>query len=100
VPEFTHAGVDDGIAGLAALPGPQRPGIGFPRKGVERGLQVALGQIGNVEQQMPAEFTPAQFAEEFVDVTGELWILGGGKSRGVPDLPRADLAKAQMRRQS
>jgi hypothetical protein len=100
VPELTHPGVDDGIAGLAALLGPQCPVIGFPGESIERRLQVALGQIGNVEQQMPAEFTPAQFAEEFVDVTGELWMLGGGKTCRVSDLPRADFTEAQMRRKS
>ena len=100
MPELTHAGVDDGIAGLAALPGAQCPAVGFPGKGVERGLQVTLRQIRHVEQQMPAELAPAQFAEEFIDVAREFRMLGGGKACRVPDLPRADFTEAQMRRKA
>ena len=36
VPELAHAGIDDGIAGPAALPGAQRLGVRLPGKGVER----------------------------------------------------------------
>ena len=48
---------------------------------------------------MAAEFAPAEFAQELVDVAGQGRALGCGKARGVPDLPRADLAEAQMRRE-
>src|SRR4030088_2878254 len=39
-----------------------------PRKCVERGLQIARREIGRVEQEMPAEFAPAQFGEVLVGV--------------------------------
>jgi hypothetical protein len=48
---------------------------------------------------MSAELAPAEFAEEFVDTAGQRRALGRGKARDVPDLTRADLAAAQMRRQ-
>src|ERR1700722_13557006 len=99
VPEFAHPGVDDGIAGLTALPRLKRPVVALPWKGVERGLQVATCQIRHVKQQMTAEFTPAQFAQEFVDVAGKAMAPGRGEASGVPDLPWTDLAKAQMRRE-
>ena len=49
---------------------------------------------------MPAEFAPAEFAQEFVGIACERGAFGGRKMRGMPDLARADLAEAQMRRQA
>jgi hypothetical protein len=69
------------------------------QEGVEGGLKVAHREVGDVGQQMAAELAPAEFAEEFVDIAGQRRVLGRGKARGVPDLTRADLAAAQMRRQ-
>jgi hypothetical protein len=43
---------------------------------------------------MPAELAPTQFAEELFDVAGEAALLGRREAGGVPDLARADLAKA------
>ena len=100
VPELAHSGIDDGVAGPAALPGDQGLVVALPGEGVEGRLQVALGEIGDVEQQVAAEFAPAEFAEELVDIARELRAFGGGKARGVPDLARAELAESQMRRQS
>jgi hypothetical protein len=37
---------------------------------------------------MPAELAPAEFAEEFVDVAGEVRAFGRGKACGVPDLTK------------
>ena len=48
---------------------------------------------------MPAELAPAEFAEEFFDIGGQARVLGRGEARGMPDLARADLAEAKMRRQ-
>jgi hypothetical protein len=87
------------IDGLAALPRPQRLFVMPPRKCVERGLQIAQREIGHVEQQMSAEFAPARFGEVLVDVAHKGRALGRGKAGGAPELPRADLAKAQVRRQ-
>ena len=68
VPEFAHAGVDDGISGLPALPRAQCLGVVLPGKRVERCLQIARCEIRNVVEQMTAEFAPAEFAEEFIDI--------------------------------
>src|SRR5579863_585961 len=99
VPELAHAGVHDGVAGLPALPGFECHFVVAPWKGIEGCLQVAGGEIRHVEQQMAAEFAPAEFAQEFVGIASESRTFGGGKLRGMPDLTRADLAKAQMRRE-
>src|SRR3954463_16825656 len=48
---------------------------------------------------MAAEFAPAQVAHELVDVGQKHGVPGRDEPRGVPDLPRADLAKTQMGRQ-
>src|SRR5215470_13748324 len=50
-------------------------------------------------QQMIAELAPTELREKLVDVPPDARILIGGKLGGMPDLERADLAKAQMRRQ-
>ena len=73
--------------------------VAVPREGVEGGLKVLGCKVGVVEQEVPAELAPAQFAQEFLDAAGKARLSSGGESRGVPDLPRADLAKAQMRRE-
>src|SRR6201999_3763840 len=78
----------------------QRLVVTLPGKGVELGLQIAGREIRHVEQQMPAELAPAEFAEEFFHLWPQFWLFVGGEMRGVPDLPRADLAKPQMRRQA
>ena len=71
----------------------------LPRKGIERRLQVTLGEVRYVEQKVTAELAPAEFAKEFFDVAGKLWVFGRGETRRVPDLSRADLAEPKVRRQ-
>ncbi len=100
VPELAHAGVDDRVAGQAAPPGLQCARIALPGKGVELLLQISVGEVGDVEQQVAAELAPAELAQELVDVAGEARVLGGGEAGCVPELARADLAEAQMRRQA
>jgi hypothetical protein len=78
VPELAHPGIDDGIAGPATLPGGQGVAVAPPGERVEGWLRVAFGQIRDVEQQMAAEFAPAEFAEELVDIAGKLRAFGGG----------------------
>jgi hypothetical protein len=62
VPELTHPGIDEGVAGLAALTRDKRLVVRLPWKHVERGLQIAQRQVGRVKHQVAAEFAPAQFA--------------------------------------
>src|SRR5262249_884774 len=88
------------IAGAAVLPGAQRLVVMAPRKCVEGRLQVAVGQVVPVKQEMPAELAPAKLAEEFVDIARQRRLLGGRKPGGVPDLPRADLTEPQVRREA
>jgi hypothetical protein len=64
-----------------------------PRETAERGLQTARVEIGHIEQQMPAEFAPAELAQEFICVPCERVAFGGCKLRGMPDLARADLTE-------
>src|SRR5271168_5198201 len=97
VPELAHAGIDNRVAGSAALPGGKRSLVVSPAEFIKGMLEIARREIGHVEQQVPAEFAPRQFAQELVDVACEPGTLGGGKTRGVPDLPRADLAEPQVR---
>src|SRR5262249_37877844 len=99
VPELAHAGIDDGIAGAPVLPRLQRPGVALPGEVVKGGLQVLLGEVRVVEQQVSAELAPAQFAQELLDAARQAAMFGGGEAGGGPALPRADLAKAQVRRQ-
>src|ERR1700722_20265748 len=98
VPEFAYPGIDDGIAGLAALPRLQRHVVALPWKGVERRLEISICEARHVKQKMAAEFTPAQFAQELDDAAGMSLSSGGGNARVVPGLPLAALAKAQVRR--
>ena len=67
VPELAHSGIDDRIAGTAALPGGERLLVARPGKVVEIGLQVLGGEVRMVVEQVAAELAPAQFAQELVD---------------------------------
>ena len=97
VPKLAHSRIDDGIAGLAKLPGPQRLFIATPRERIEGGLEIAGREIGDVVKEMTAELAPAEFAQEFLDVAGKRRIVVGGEARGMPDLSRTDFAEPQMR---
>jgi hypothetical protein len=50
-------------------------------------------------QQVIAELAPAELGQEFFNVAANPLILLDDELRRMPDLERADLAKAQMRRQ-
>ena len=50
-------------------------------------------------QQVIAELAPAKLGQEFFNVAPNTLILLGDELRRMPDLERADLAEAQMRRQ-
>lgn len=49
---------------------------------------------------MMTEIAPGQFGKEFVDLDFQSWYLLCGYRGSVSDLPRADLAKPQMRRRA
>ena len=100
VPELAHAGIDDGIAGAAALPGAQRLGVLGPREGIEAGVEVGSGEIGMVEQQVIGELAPAELRQELFDIAVRGGAVFRGACRRVPDLARADLAETQVRRQA
>ena len=93
VPEFAHACIDDWIAGLTALPFAQGFRIAPPWKCVERRLQIFLCKLWKIEQQVTREFAPAEFAQEFPDVTRDGGSLCRGEVRRIPDLPWTDFAK-------
>ena len=100
LPELPHAGIDQGIAGLAMLP---RRDFGWrhiaPRKIIEPLVEIARRQIGLVKQQMIGKFTPAEFGEEFVDVALPRRAATARVLGRLRDLARGNFAKAQMRRQ-
>jgi len=62
VRELAHSGIDDRIAGSAALPGAQARIVLSPGEGIEGRLQVAVREIGPVIEQVSAELAPAELA--------------------------------------
>lgn len=52
LPELAHAGIDDGVAGLAALPCFESLGVVSPGEGIEFGLQVYARDIGEVVEEV------------------------------------------------
>ena len=93
--QLSHTRVDDGIAGLALLPGFQRVLSLVPFKRVELGLEVRFGQIREVIKQVVAELAPGDLAEIGVRAARSGMI---GLLDRMPDLARADLAEMQMGR--
>jgi hypothetical protein len=70
LPKLPHAGIDDGVAGLAALPGAESLLRGGPRKPVERIIEILLGQSRKMKQQVVAKLAPGEFAAQLGDVVG------------------------------
>ena len=101
-PEFAHAGIDDGNARAPLLPGRKRVGVCLrPGKRVETRLEVACREIALMEEEMPGEFAPADLRLELGDRALDVRRrrLPPPFDR-MPDLERADLAEAQMRREA
>jgi hypothetical protein len=98
-PELAHAGVDDRIAGLPALPGKKKPLILAPGK---RSILLAKGsvrQIGRMKQQMIGELPPRKLAQKRL-VSGGAPVRVRMSKRRVPALRRRDLAEMEMRREA
>ena len=105
-------------AGTALPPGVERGGVVAPREGLEASRQRALGQLRERREQVVAELTPAELAQEgacggrrtrclrCVTIRrhdGCLQLeprLGQRAGHGVPHLPAAELAPVQVRRQA
>ncbi|MCW0461296.1 hypothetical protein NB717_002364 [Xanthomonas sacchari] len=98
VPQLAQAGIDDRHAGASALPGVQCRRIGLgPAKALEARIEVALGRVREMVQQVVGEIAPAQLADVAVDRRG-----GGGAAlpfQRRDDAPWRDLAEMQVRRQ-
>ena len=52
-----------------------------------------------MEQKVIAKLPPAEFTEEFIDRVGSFGVLCLGMLRGMPNLPRRDIAKPEVGRQ-
>ena len=64
LPQLTHPGIDDREPRLAGLPGPDQSRVILPGKACKLRAKGFFGQVGEVEQQVGAEFTPADFPLE------------------------------------
>ncbi len=96
-PQLAHPGVDDRIAGLAALPCLQLSGIRGPREPLEIGSQRFRRRAGEVIENVVRELPPADLAEERLSI-----LRRAIRKRLVdrsPDLAGTDLSELQMRRE-
>ncbi len=93
-PEFAHPGIHQRIARPSAPPCPQVPGVVAPGHTVKSAPEIDRVHAGIVVQQVVAELTPAELAEK-----GEGVAPGRARADCGGDLPGADLAKMQVRRQ-
>jgi hypothetical protein len=94
MPEFAHAGIDDRIAGAAALPRLERCVVVAPGKCVKTRLQILRSEIRKMMQQVVGKFAPAKLAQELLDITR--WRpLVGSEARRVENVDGADFAEAQ-----
>lgn len=100
--EFAHAGIDDGIASLALLPGSQPIRIPAPWETSELGSERFCGGVGEMVKELMRELAPADFSEKPALVPGHsrsALPLRRGFER-VPNLAGPDLTEMQMRRES
>jgi hypothetical protein len=99
VPEFAHAGVDDGITGAPPLPRAQRPRVGPPRELRVFGPQRLVRRVRKMEEQVVGELAPHHLAQEGLDASRSPVLLVPERN-GVPDLPRGDLSEMKVRRET
>src|SRR5262245_17487319 len=91
VPELAHGGIDDGVAGLALLPGLERRGVVAPGEAGKFGLERVMRHRRETVEQAIGKLAPAEFAQEREDAAVELDATCGSMGHGVPDLARTDL---------
>ncbi len=104
-PKLAHAGIDDGVTGVATFPCAERGRVGAPGEGFIFRTERAIGGVGEVIEQMVGELAPADFAEKrggrvapAAGVCGcRARFAGIHRADRVPDLARADLTKVQVR---
>ena len=97
LPELTHTGVDDWVAGAADLPRPQELLVRRPRKLLELSAERTIRGLGKMMNEMLGEFTPADLGHIFVATLGAEMSSGAD---GVDDFERRDLAEVQVRRKA
>ena len=100
LPEFAHAGIDDGIAGKPFFPALKdiRSRLA-PRKTVELGLKIPAGQIRKVKPQVMAELPPCQFRQEFAGIPVADIPAVLALAHGMPELAWRNHAEAQIGRE-
>src|SRR5271166_6471784 len=97
LPELTHPSVNDRIPRSPTLPRMKKIAIHFPGEGAKFRTQRTFAQVRHIKQQMTTELTPTYLGEQLFHVACKPWAFGRCKTGTVPDLPRSNLTKAQVR---
>ena len=101
LPQLAHGGIDDGIAGLAPLPGLERVSVAAPGKARELRPQGLRRHVGEAVEQMGGELAPAELAQEGLGAFAHLAACAFAcVAHRMPHLVRADLAEMEMWRQA
>ena len=61
-PEFTHAGIDHRVTGLAFLPGAKQALVFHPGESLELGTKRAIGGIRKMMQEVMGKLPPTQLS--------------------------------------
>ena len=98
LPQFAHAGVDDRITGLPALPARERIARLAPGKSIEGRIEVLFRKSRKVDEQVIRKLPPDDFLSKNLQVA--IRDAAAGVFRSLPYPVGRDLAESQMRRQS
>src|SRR3954452_20313398 len=92
-PELAHSSIHERIASLPFLPAFKARRIVAPGKSSKFPAQRLRWSVGEMKQEMICELPPTKFSEKFA-------LFHSRSLARVPDLPRPDLPKMEMRRQT
>ena len=95
-PQLAHAGIDNGNAGLAALPGIQPGRIAAPGEVIELAVEIFVPQAAEMMGEINGKVAPTQLGQEFLGALETAAALGVVSDR-MPDRARRDFAPGQMR---
>ncbi len=95
-PELPHASIHDRVARLSTLPCCEALLISTPGEVGELRVKRLIRHGGKVEEQVIAEFSPADFAEKLIGCAARLGLKDLARLRSVPDLSRGEIAEAKV----